>query len=308
MKRILYNVLYEIFEKTRRDKRASASAIGATLTLGIKEFYFKDMKKPSKTEQLNRNLAVAKKDRKVPDVGTDAELAIDEAFIENRLKIAGAEMSSVYERLKKIKAEKRYKERTFDLYMKNRWGHSASWAYKLLKANLGVENFPQTSVENKRLKERLNQDQAAALGEAEPEKQEEILKEVAKSGKVTAKKIREKVKEKSQPKEAEFRVVVKDFNDEEVPEHISAEFQRAERESKEQLSHIQQVKNFLEHDDLITVELRGLRETAKDLLAGIKTRFTKHVLCPVCKGNKCSVCSKRGFVSSHFANKGIPKK
>ncbi len=168
------------------------------------------MKKPAKIEELNRNLALRKEDRNVPSVGIDAELAIDEQYIENCLKGAGSKMTDAYERLKKVKSEKRYTERTFEIYMKHRWGHSASWAYKLIRANVNVENFPQTSVENKQLKENLNQSQATALGEAEPEEQAEILKEIAKEGKVTAKKIAEKIKEKSEPKEADFQDVIKD--------------------------------------------------------------------------------------------------
>ncbi len=153
--------------------------------------------------------------------------------------------------------------------------------------------------------------QARALKAAEPEVRAEILKEVASEGEVTAKAITEKIEEKKKkekPEEAEFEEVIKDYNDEAVPKNIVPEFQRVERESKEATQKIQWVKNYLEQDDLTTVEARALRETAKDLLAGLKTHLTKHVLCPKCHGAKCAVCSKRGFVSNHFATKGIGKK
>ncbi len=263
------------------------------------------MKKPSKINQFNNNLSVAKEEREIPSVGVPADLALDELHIENCLKRGQVIAEDIGKTLAKIQQEKLFPEKTFELYVKRRWSHNRDWAYKMIQGYKNVLNLIQTSVDIKQLS---SESQVSELSKAPKEKQEEILKEVAKEGKITAKKIAEKVKQKAEPKDAEFRVVVKDFNDEEVPEEIADEFQRAEREAKEHINHAQGIKNYLERDDFTTVEARGLRETAKDLLAGLKTHLSKHVLCPVCHGDKCTTCSKRGFVSNHFATKGIGNK
>lgn len=269
----------------------------------------KSKPKSSKIDKFRETLSTKKEDRKIP-VGIDADLLIDEMQIEKHLANAGTSFFEVDRLLTKICAEKKYTERTFDLYMRSRWGKSAKWAYKIMQDNRRVKTFSQSSVQNKQLSEKLNQNQAAALGKADPEKQAEILKDVAKEGKVTAKKISEKIAEKSESKkvDAEFRHIIKDANGEDVPEEIAKDFQLAEEESKKQINSAQAIKNFLSTDEALNVEARGLRETAKDLLAGLKTHLSKHVLCPKCKGKKCAVCSKRGFVSNHFATKGIGKK
>jgi len=260
--------------------------------------------KKSKIDSFRDTLSTAKSERPLPTgAGIAARLAIHEVRIEKHLTSIDTSFFEIGKELAEIRDENDYGESTFEAYIKNRWNRNRDWGYKMIQGYQVKAGLPENV-----LPVIQNQKQALALGKAPEKERAAILKEVANDGEVTPKKIAEKIKEKSEPKEAEFRVVVKDANGDEVPEAIEKEFQRAESGSKEQISNAQQIKNFLEHDDTITIEARALRETAKDLLAGLKTHLTKHVLCPKCGGKKCGVCSKRGFVSNHFATKGIGKK
>lgn len=228
-----------------------------------------------------------------------------EARIEKHLGLMDSFAFEIGKELAGINAEGDYPERSFETYVKRRWNRERNWAYKL------IEGFEVRAELPESVSEKIQKTtQALALKAAPKAERAKVISDVAASGPVTAKRISEKIEErkKEQPKDAEFEEITEDANGEAVPKNIASEFQRVERESKDAIQKVQGVKNYLEQDDLTTVEARALREVAKDLLAGLKTHLTKHVLCPKCAGKKCAVCSKRGFVSKHFASKGIGKK
>ncbi len=271
----------------------------------------KSKPKSSKIDKFRETLSTKKEDRKIP-VGVPVQLAIHEARIENCIQQDKSIWLEIGKTLLAIQQQKEFPEKTFKAYIQRRWKRTRSWAYQIIEGYETVLALPknvQPVVQN--------QKQALAIGKAEPEKRAAILKEAEKQGDTSPKKIfslievgADKIeREKSEPKvEADFRVIVKDANGEDVPEEIEKDFQLAEEESKKQINSAQAIKNFLSTDEALNVEARGLRETAKDLLAGLKTHLSKHVLCPKCKGKKCAICSKRGFVSNHFATKGIGNK
>lgn len=270
------------------------------------------MQKPKKVEQLNANLAMAKSERAIPSVNGSTL-----AFHEQGLRENADSMFAFAMHLFQIKRKEMWREAGCSSYLNYcearvptlfkspfstpRLYQLAEWAEVNEDVSTIVETPSDVSTPL------LNEAQARELSKAPKKKRAKVLAEASKDGKATAKKIAEVI-EKQKPVTAEFREIVKDHNGDEVPEPIAAEFQRAEKESKENVLHAQAIKNYLERDDATTVEARGLRETAKDLLAGLKTHLTKHVLCPKCGGKKCAVCSKRGFVSNYFATKGIGKK
>ncbi len=269
----------------------------------------KKTKKTSKIDAFKNNLALAKADRQIPSVGVAAGLVIRETRIEKYFKNIEDSFFEIGKELSEIQKEKEYSEKSFEAYIKNRWDKTRSWGYQMIEAYQIKAELPE-SVQHVV----QNQRQALAVGRIPKSERVKVLQAVSGDGESLGKKIQNRITEKAEEisksleSEAEFRVIVKDFNGEEVPEEISEAFQYADQESKEQILNAQQIKNFLERDDAVTIEARGLRETAKDLLAGLKTHLTKHVLCPKCVGKKCAVCSKRGFVSNHFATKGIGKK
>lgn len=260
-------------------------------------------KKPSsKIDAFKNNLAVAKAERDMPSVGVVARLAIHEAKIERILSSIDASWVEIGKELYEIQAESDFAETTFEAYVKNRWSKSRDWAYKMIdgykvKAELpaNVENLIQT------------QSQARALKEAPKEKRAEVIKEVVKSGKPTAKKIAEVIEsKKAKPEEAEFRVVIKDFNDEEVPEEIAEEFTRSRDETKDIRSKLNEVRRWLEDEQVFKAELSrtDATQSVKDVIAMVAVCSGDYV-CPICKGKKCKVCSKRGFVSKMFYNQKI---
>jgi hypothetical protein len=261
--------------------------------------------KPSKITTMRETLALAKGERLVPQIGVNTDLAIDEQHIENCIKKGEVLAEDVGKTLAKIQAEKKYPERTFELYMKRRWGKSGRWGYLMIKGYENAKNFSQTSVDIKQLS---SQSQVSELAKAAPEKQAEILDEVSKEGKVTAKKIAEKIKEKAAPVTADFRVIVRDANDEEVPEEIVKEFQRSRDEVKHVRSLLNEVRRWLEDEQPYKVELsqRSTIESLKDVLASVNVVAGAYI-CVKCKGKKCAVCHKRGFVSEAFYMMNYPK-
>lgn len=272
------------------------------------------MKKPAKIEELNKNMALAKNERPIPAVNKGEESL---KFHEQGLRDNADSMFAFAMHLFQIKSKelwripgcnsyKDYCETRVITLFKIPFGKSQ--LYRLAEwAEVNEDVSPIGESASDASTPTVNEAQARELAKAPKKKRAKVLAEASKDGKATAKKIAEVI-EKQKPVTAEFREIVKDHNGDEVPEPIAAEFQRAEKESKENVLHAQAIKNYLERDDATTVEARGLRETAKDLLAGLKTHLTKHVLCPKCGGKKCAVCSKRGFVSNYFATKGIGKK
>jgi hypothetical protein len=262
------------------------------------------MKPPQKNIAFHKNLETPKSERPLPTIGVNADLAIDELHIENCIKKGELISEDIGKTLAKIASEKKYPERTFELYMKRRWKRTVQWGYLMIKSYENVKNFLQTSVDTKQLS---SKSQVSELSKAAPEKQKEILDEVAKEGKVTAKKIAEKIKEKERPKDAEFRVVVKDLNDAEVPEEIAGEFQKSREKAKQIRTLLLEVRRLLKDEQFFEVELSRTDaiQTTGDLLAMIPV-IAGDYICPFCKGKKCRVCGKRGFVSRMFYTQSIP--
>lgn len=148
------------------------------------------MKKPAKIEELNRNLALSKEDRKIPQVGVAARLTGHIEYIRNELSGIDSSLFNVGKRLAIIQEEKDFAEDTIEEFVKNNFGRSRTWIYKMIEGYRVKEGLPE-NVENFL----QNQGQAKALSKAPKEERAKILKEVASEGKVTAKAISEKVEE-----------------------------------------------------------------------------------------------------------------
>ena len=261
-----------------------------------------------KIEQFRETLAAPKEERIVPNGHPPKQLFIREQRIEKRLKSIEKPFFEIGKELAEIKKEHEYPESTFELYIQRRWGHTRQWAYRMIQGYETVMNVTpglQNSYENKELTGIETEKQARELAKAPPEKQAEVLEAVAKKGmKKTAKAIKEEVKKQSV--ESEFRVIVKDANDDEVPEKIAEEFSRSRREVKEIRSKLNEVRRWLEDEQQYKAEIARTAaiDSVKDVLSMIAVGAGDYI-CPICKGEKCKVCSKRGFVSKLFYSQKI---
>lgn len=252
------------------------------------------MKKPSKIDQLNRNLEMAKSNRRVPSVGIAARLAIHETRIEKHLTNIDTSFFEIGKELAEIQAEQDFGERTFEEYIKNRWGKERTWGYRMIegykvKAGLPTDVAPGIQTEK----------QARALKAAPPEKRAEVLREASKDGAPSARKIAEVI-------EAEHRVVVTDANGAEVPEAIAAEFQKSRDEAKHVIGLLNEARRWFEDEQVFKAELARTEciEGTKAIISMVRQAAGDY-LCPICQGKKCKVCSKRGFVSKLFYNQKI---
>lgn len=262
----------------------------------------KKKKTSSKIDAFKNNLAVAKSEREVPSVGVVARLAIHEAKIERLLTGIDASWVDIGKELYEIQSEGDFAETTFEQYVKNRWSKTRDWAYKMIQGYKVKAELPENV-------ESIIQSQAQALAvkKAPKEKRAAVLKEAKMQGDTSPKKIKEIAEsKKEEPKEAEFRVIVKDANDTEVPEEIAAEFQRSREETKDIRSKLNEVRRWLEDEQVYKAELSRTDaiQSVKDVLSMVAVVSGEYV-CPICKGKRCKVCHKRGFVSRLFYTQKI---
>ena len=207
------------------------------------------------------------------------------------------------EELYHIQQEGDFAEKTFELYIKNRWEKTRQWGYNLIDAYKVKDGLPE-NVNHGLQTER----QARALKAAPKEEQTEILSEVMSEGEVTAVAIEKKIEQKKrEPEQAEFETVIKDKLGNEVPKNLHSEWNRATELGKDYLQKVSIIRSAIKEDDEIFVEVRGARDTADSFYSQLK-QIIPYAICPVCSGKKCKTCSNRGFVSKSFYDQSLPNK
>lgn len=92
--------------------------------------------------------------------------------------------------LAEIRDSKLYRDthKTFQAYVKQRWGHDRNWAYSLIDASGAAENVSH-AIQNP------NARQAVELAKAPAEKQAEVWEKVTSEGEPTAAKVKAAVQE-----------------------------------------------------------------------------------------------------------------
>lgn len=158
---------------------------------------------------------------------TDLEAVIErglQTFVE-----VGAALMSIRER-------KLYREThdTFDAYCKDRWGWTATRAYRLMQASEVVETLPIGSTP-------ANEAQARELVKVPEAERAEVMQEASTNGKPTAEKIREAATRRREPEPTQ---PAEPEPDDHEPDPI-AEWERAEKE----VSRLSALVDSLEADD-----------------------------------------------------------
>lgn len=253
------------------------------------------MQTPSKILETRQNIASKSTSR----------LADREKRIDKYLEIAEGAWFEIGKELAEIQSEGDYPEKSFDAYVKRRWGKTRDWGYKLIegyrvKAGLpkSVENFIQ------------NQGQALALSAAPADKREEVLVEVTKAKKTTAKAIAESVekvtKKKEEPKEAEFEEC--DPTGTPIPKALLSEWKRSEELEAQLIKPLREVKKMMKAgigNDKAFVRLDAAHLTQIDnMIHALK--IGPHVVCRSCHGKGCKDCKQQGFLTE-VVFKRLPK-
>ena len=242
------------------------------------------MKTPAKIIQTRTNVQTRNEGR----------LSEREKLIDKYLAVAEGAWFEIGKELAAIQAEGEFPEKTFEAYIKRRFGHERAWGYKLIDAYRVKAELPENvshGIQNER--------QALALKAAPEELRAEVLAEASKDGAPTAKKISEAVEQKKAAKKEETKEA--DFEELDelgavIPKALREEWGRAEEIGKDYLAKVSVIRSGLKEEDSIFGEMDGVLEIANDLYASLK-QIIPYCVCPICKGKKCKVCHKRGFIS-----------
>lgn len=201
-----------------------------------------------------------------------------------------------------------YKEthKTFESYMKERWGFSRPRAYQLIEA-AGVvtdlsTNGRQNGDSDYQVLSPINERQARILKDVPKEERAEVLQEAAdrNDGKPTAAAIREVIAEREEEAEAE--------------EELTFE-QEVEEENKQIESFCRSLLKFFGDNcpELTWTKDSGRIGSAEsNVKAACATlRTAKAVVCPACsegqnKKGKCGYCKGHGYLPAHV-EKTIPE-
>jgi hypothetical protein len=235
------------------------------------------MKKPTKIQQLNDNLAKAKEDRTVTQ--PTARLFVHEQSITKHLETIDTSFFEIGRELAEIRDENDYAESTFEEYVKRRWNKSRDWGYKMIegykvKAELpaNVENIIQ------------NQSQALAVSKVPKADRPAVLREASKNGQPTAKRISEVA--------AEFTEVYKDAKGNEIPKSLHTLWAKYNSIGQDVKRYI----NVIRGECVAGSPFGALPKDLDKHLSNLHANATLE-LCS-CMGKGCSKCSNIGIISS----------
>jgi len=208
--------------------------------------------------------------------------------------------------LKTIRDSRLYREqyKTFDKYVKERWGFNKQRAYQLIESADAVENVQHVG----QIEPPTNARQASELAKAPPEKQAEVWKEVVETTpSPTAKDVKAVVEKHKQAElhqeedvvEAKSVVsIVRDSLDRDVPESLRQKFAAAAILSAigRKLDAIKrEVVELADEDGGWFIPVQDIELSCKDLKDKI-TDAGYWTACPRCDGKGCDRCDSSGFI------------
>jgi hypothetical protein len=230
----------------------------------------------------------------------EARLANHEKRVDKYLEIADGSYFEIGKELAAIHAESDYPEKSFEAYVKRRWNRARDWGYKLMEGYRIKEGLPESVFSKIQ-----SPAQVLALKAAPEDRRAEVIEAASKNGKLTVEKIEAAVgaivtngetkkEKKEKPQDAEFEEV--DGVGIVIPKSLREEWNRADEIGKDYLSKASIIRSGLKEEDSIFGEMNGVLDTANTLYSELK-QIIPYAVCPICKGKKCKVCHKRGFIS-----------
>lgn len=225
-----------------------------------------------------------------------SELARHEAVIERGMKTTievGMSMAA-------IRDEKLYEGafKTFEEYIKNRWGFERAHAYRLIDAAGVAKNL---SPIGDKIEIPSSESQLREIGKAPPGKQAEVVKKAAEKA----------AEENRKPTAKDYKQVVAELVWEDVGEEDDEE---EEEPAKPEPSHHpkEMAGPLMAHVSTLTKLLNDLKKRAADRggewidVQAISTQISalKYSLkssiyyadCPACGGERCAKCKQTGFI------------
>jgi hypothetical protein len=187
---------------------------------------------------------------------------------------------------------------TFEAYCRERWNMIPSRVSQVISAARvagELKNF------------NLNEEQARALKDVEPEMRADVVEEAVRTAparrddarpKLTARHIRETARRVAAKPEPVVEVVVVDDNGEPIPDAIQGEYAEAQRELASLATVIgnlrREVNGLAEKPAGAFVDLRRVMIDLQNAANGL-LQAAPAVLCAKCSGDRCRDCNRRGW-------------
>lgn len=210
--------------------------------------------------------------------------------------------------LAEIRDGRKYLEgwKTFEEYCKDRWGWKRAHAYRMIEAASTMSPMgDKTDTDVKPGNER----QARELAHVEPEQREAVMAAAAAAGPVTAAGIRTAARRAAAPKP---KVIDLDETGTPIPESIIEDWRKAESVA-DLLRDVRAIMAAIERGlDMGHLWAEVGNSTLIDFKNGYRSlkRVIPYAVCPSCGGHnraKCTLCSKRGWISKFLWDTAIPQ-